>query len=138
MLGKENKGFTLIELILVVAIIGMLLAVAVPSLTKSRDAADSAVAMMQLRTIHTNQAMFRFSKYRYARLAELNTFAGNNLGRTVGSTLRHRDFVYLMFPNPSDSSLRSGYDIIAYRIRSGSVMSHYQMSENGSIQTVLP
>ena len=136
--AQRNKGFTLIELILVVAIIGMLAAVAVPSLTKSRDAADSAAAMVNLRTIHTNQSMYRFTNGRYARLAELNTFSNTTLGRTVGSTVRRGDFIYLMFPSPSDSDLRSGYDIIAYRIRSGRVMSHYQMSEDGSIRTILP
>jgi prepilin-type N-terminal cleavage/methylation domain-containing protein len=138
MSGKDNKGFTLIELILVIAIIGMLLAVAVPSLTKSRDAADSVAAMAHLRAIHTNQSMYRFAKGRYARLGELNTFAGDSLGRTVGSTLRQRDFTYLLFPTPSDTTLRTGYDVIAYRIREGRVISHFQVSEDGLIRTILP
>ena len=138
MARRSSSGFTLIELILVVAIIGMLLTVAVPNLMKSRDAADSAVAMGQLRSMHTNQSMYRIQGGRYARLAELNTFSNRALGRTVGSTIRHRDFIFMMFPTPTDTSLRSGYQIIAYRIRQGRVVSQYQMDEGGSIRTVLP
>ena len=138
MARRSSSGVTLIELILVVAIIGMLLTVAVPNLMKSRDAADSAVAMGQLRSMHTNQSMYRIQSGRYARLAELNTFSNRALGRTVGSTIRHRDFIFMMFPTPTDTSLRSGYQIIAYRIRQGRVVSQYQMDEGGSIRTVLP
>lgn len=136
--NKEQKGFTLIELILVVAIIGMLAAVAVPSLTRSKDAADSAAAMAHLRTIHTNESMYRFSNGRYATLTQINAFADGTLGRTSGSTLRKNDFVFLMFPTPSETDLRRGYNIIAYRIRAGQVISHYQMSEDGMIRTIIP
>jgi len=135
---RPQNGFTLIELILVVVTAGLIAAVAVPSLMKARDAADSAAAVGHLRTMLTNQTMYKSQSGRYARLSELNSFSDGNLGRVVGSTLRHRDFIYLMFPNPTNDSLRTEYNIIAYRIRSGRVLSQYQMAENGSIVTVLP
>ena len=138
MARKSSSGFTLIELILVVAIIGMLLTVAVPNLMRSRDAAESAVAMGQLRALHSKPAMYRSQRDRYARLGELNTFSNNALGKTVGSTIHHRDFIFLMFPTPTDTSLLSGYQIIAYRIRQGRVVSQFQMAEDGSVRTVLP
>ena len=137
MQGKNNNGFTLVELLLVVVIIGMLAAVAVPSLSGSRDAADSAAAVAHLRTIHTNQAMYRLTRGRYARLSELNTFANNTLGRTVSTTLRRGEFVYIMFPTPSESTLGRGYDLNAYRMRAGRLISHYQMSDDGMIVTIL-
>lgn len=133
-----EKGFTLIELILVVAIAGMIAVVAVPSLMKARDAADSAAAIGQLRAIHTNQEVYRSQAGRYGRLSEISAFAGNTHGRVVGTTLRHKDFIYLMFPNPTNATLRSQYNIIAYRIRQGRVISHYQMSQDGEIVTIIP
>lgn len=134
----DAPGFTLIELLLVVAIAGLIAVVAVPSLTKARDAADSAAAMSQLRSIHANEVMVRVQAGRYARLNELNTFAGNSLGRTVGSTLRRGDFVYGMYPTPTQQSLLSGYRVIAYRIRNGRVISQYIIAQDGLIQTVIP
>jgi prepilin-type N-terminal cleavage/methylation domain-containing protein len=132
-----QKGFTLIELILVVVVAGLIAAVAVPSLMKARDAADSSVAVGQLRSMHTNQSMYRIQNSRYANLAELNAFARNAHGRTVGTTLRHRDFIFLMFPTPTATTLRNDYQIIGYRIRSGRVISQHNMAEDGVIRTIL-
>jgi prepilin-type N-terminal cleavage/methylation domain-containing protein len=133
----SQSGFTLIELILVVAITGLIATVAVPSLMKARDAADSAAAVGHLRTMHTNQALYRSQAGRYARLSELNGYSDGVLGKVVGTTIRHRDFIYVMFPNPTDESLRTDFNIIAYRVRSGRIVSHYQMAQNGTIVTVL-
>ncbi|MGD9627726.1 MAG: prepilin-type N-terminal cleavage/methylation domain-containing protein [Pyrinomonadaceae bacterium] len=133
-----ERGFTLIELLLVLVIAGLVATVAVPSFLKARDAADSAVAVGRLRAMHTDQSMYRIQNSRYARLSELNAFANNAHGKTVGSTLRHRDFIFLMFPNPTDQSLRRNYNIIAYRVREARVISQYDMGEDGQIATVLP
>ena len=133
----SQKGFTLIELILVVVVAGLIATVAVPSLMKARDAADSSVAVAQLRSMHTNQSMYRIQNSRYANLPELNAFAGNSHGRTVGTTLRHRDFIFLMFPNPSPSTLRNDYQIIGYRIREGRVIAQHNMAEDGLIRTII-
>ena len=52
------KKFTLIELLIIVAIIGILLSLLLPSLRKARDKAHIAVCMSNLSQIHKANAMF--------------------------------------------------------------------------------
>jgi prepilin-type N-terminal cleavage/methylation domain-containing protein len=134
---KSQKGFSLVELLLVVVIVGLIATVSVPSLSRARDAADNAAAMAKLRNIHTSQSTFRFQYFRLARLPELNQFAQGAHGTVVGSTLRYKDFRFLMFPNPTDASLKSGFQIIGYRVREGRVIAQFNMTQDGAIHTVI-
>jgi type IV pilus assembly protein PilA len=61
-MNKKQKGFSLIELLIVVAIILIIAAIAIPNLLRSRMAANEASAVGSIRTMNTAAISF-YSTY---------------------------------------------------------------------------
>jgi len=75
---NRQKGFSLIELLIVVAIILIIAAIAIPNLLRSKMAANEASAVASLRSVFTAQATYStmYGVGNAANLAQLGTPVG--------------------------------------------------------------
>jgi prepilin-type N-terminal cleavage/methylation domain-containing protein len=80
---KKNKGFSLIELLIVVAIILIIAAIAIPNLLRARRSANEGSATASMRTVGSGELLYRSTNGNFTNLAGLS--ADSIIDNVLGS-----------------------------------------------------
>lgn len=133
---SDQKGFSLIELLLVVVIVGIVAALAVPAFQKGLRAAENGTTFGVMRSISSTQVMFFSQNNRFAKLGELQQMMGNGIGVTTGDTVVRGPYVFEL--TTPDDQLGTGFTITATRTTVNETVYKYELNQSGKIRRLLP
>lgn len=97
--SKGTAGFSLIELLVVVTILGIIASLAIPSLIASRRAANEGSAQSSLRTIHSSQAVFHATTGNGSYGTRLELVNQNLIDSVVGAPGPKSGYTFTITPD---------------------------------------
>jgi prepilin-type N-terminal cleavage/methylation domain-containing protein len=140
MTRKGEGGFSVVELLIVCAVVGIIAAIAVPHLQKALRATENGNTFATIRTVASTQVNFFSQNNRFGRITEINNLLASAIGTNSGNEVIRGKFVLAMTPAaPTDAELRNGYTLTATRNVAGEgVVYVYQVTQTGEIRQILP
>jgi prepilin-type N-terminal cleavage/methylation domain-containing protein len=120
----QERGFSLIELLIVVAIIMVIAAIAVPSFLHSKISANEASAVYSIRTINTAQVTYATTYPTVGYAATLNMLASPTTGQSSPANAGVLDWV---LGCTTAVCPKSGYNFTFYNV-TGTPISAYSVS----------
>lgn len=136
---NREKGFSLIEVLIVVVIIGIIAALGVPALQRGIRAAENGTTFATLRTVSSAQAQFFSQNNRFARISELNNQMRGAFGTTAGDRVIRGKYTFEMNPaTPTDEELRNEFTLTATRMVTDDTIYKFELTHTGEIVQILP
>jgi prepilin-type N-terminal cleavage/methylation domain-containing protein len=112
---NKQAGFSLVEILIVLVIIGILASIAFPFLRRARMAAENANAYATMKTIINAEYTFYSHNQRFGTFVELNSMQTLGTLDDEGRLIRGAFTFSMVPPNPSEQELRDGFTITASR-----------------------
>lgn len=140
MKDRNERGFSMVELLVVVVIVGIVASLAVPALQKAIRAAENGTTFATMKTMASTQAGLYHQNGRFGRLIEINNVLSGGVGTQMGNDIHRGKFVISMVPPvPTDIELQGSYTIEATRDVVGEgVIYKYEITEAGQVRQISP
>jgi type IV pilus assembly protein PilE len=137
-LSKKEAGFSLMELLIVVAMIGIIASISVTAFVDAKTSAGKSAAVAQLRSMYSAQQNYHIQNLRFANITELAATQNGGYGTVLAGQLSNGRYTYQMVPSvPTVASLTQNFTMEANGFDNAQTLK-FQITERGNITQLLP